>query len=100
MQVIHNDVTAKLAEATVTEFGISQWPSMYYLVREESNFNPWAVNKSSGAGGLGQALPPSKMGCKSLDDVQCQINWLIGYVKQRYGTPEKAWQFHLVANYY
>lgn len=55
-----------------------------YIIDHESHFNPQIVNPSSGACGIGQALPCSKMGC-SLDNVDCQVNWLVGYFQNHYG---------------
>lgn len=67
-----------------------------FIYAHESGNNPAAINKSSGACGLGQALPCSKMGC-SLSDYACQDAWFTNYMKQRYGTWEAAvsfWRVH------
>ncbi|MEK6879068.1 MAG: hypothetical protein AABY22_05640, partial [Nanoarchaeota archaeon] len=58
------------------------------------SFNPYAINSSSGACGLGQALPCSKMKC-DLSDTACQISWTINYIKDRYGNPTNAYRFWL-----
>lgn len=80
-------------------FGISQLQSLEHLIQKESNFNPWAVNTSSGACGMGQALPCKKMKC-DLGDSECQAKWTIRYIKSRYGTPDKAWSFHQIKGWY
>lgn len=69
------------------------------LIKSESGWRMNAVNPSSGACGLGQSLPCEKMGC-SLGDVDCQTQWIVGYVNRRYGSPLSAWNFHLENNWY
>lgn len=67
-----------------------------YIYMKESGNNPGAINRSSGACGLGQALPCSKMGC-SLSDYACQDAWFTQYMKNRYGTWNNAkafWDSH------
>jgi len=69
------------------------------IIAKESGFNPHAINSSSGACGLGQALPCAKMPC-SLDDVRCQVNWMNRYITARYGTPTAALTFHRSHGWY
>jgi exonuclease VII small subunit len=69
------------------------------LIRKESNCNPYAMNSSSGACGIAQALPCSKMGCKWGDPI-CQLKWMDGYIKNRYGSWGAALNFHYANNYY
>lgn len=59
------------------------------LVLNESGCRPDAVNPSSKACGIPQALPCSKMGCTLADPV-CQLRWMNTYVQGRYGTWENA----------
>ena len=64
------------------------------LWERESNWNPNAVNKSSGATGIPQALPGSKMASEGSDwatNAKTQIRWGLKYIKNRYGTPSAAW---------
>lgn len=75
----------------------SQWPYFDQIIESESGWNPSAVNPSSFACGLPQALPCSKLGSMEVDH---QIDWTINYVKERYGTPQAAWSFHLKNGYY
>lgn len=66
------------------------------LVEKESNWNPNAINKSSGAAGLFQALPASKMASEGSDymtNYKTQVKWGLKYIKNRYGTPSNAWAF-------
>jgi len=69
-----------------------EWDSLYLLWMRESGWNPMAVNRSSGACGIPQALPCSKIPDKSTVG---QINWGLDYIQRRYGTPLNAmahWQ--------
>lgn len=69
------------------------WLYVAELLARESTWSSRAVNPSSGACGLFQALPCSKMGCK-LGDAECQLIWGEGYVLNRYGTFKEALEFH------
>lgn len=69
------------------------------LVFKESGFHPDSINKSSGACGLFQSYPCGKMDCQ-LSDISCQLNWGEQYIKNRYGTPEKALEFHNLNGWY
>ena len=90
-------VQQKLRDAAASAFGADQVDAFMAIVGEESGFNPNAYNVHSGACGLFQALPCSKMGGMAVDN---QIRWGIGYIRARYGTPKNAWAFHLIHNYY
>lgn len=64
------------------------------LWNKESGWNPYAYNASSGAYGIPQALPGSKMASKGSDyltNYQTQINWGLSYINSRYGNPQNAW---------
>lgn len=65
-----------------------------FIYNKESGNNPNSINRSSGACGLGQALPCSKMGC-SLGDYACQDAFFTKYMQSRYGTWENAKAFWL-----
>lgn len=91
------DVYATAQSLTVAAFGEEHWDAMARLIQRESGFNPNAVNKSSGACGLPQALPCSKIKDTS---VEGQITWMINYVRNRYGNPTKALSFQLSHNWY
>jgi hypothetical protein len=76
-----------------------QWPLLVELYSRESSLNPGAVNQSSGACGLPQALPCSKMAC-SLDDIDCQLAWGLSYISKRYGTPQAALNHSYMTGWY
>lgn len=78
--------------AIVAPAGSSDAKSFIY--EHESGNNPAAINPGSGACGLGQALPCSKMPC-SLSDYACQDAFFTGYMQDRYGTWENARAFWL-----
>ena len=70
-----------------------------FIYMKESGNNPGAINRSSGACGLGQALPCSKMGC-SLSDYACQDAWFTNYMRSRYGTWANAKAFWLAHHWW
>lgn len=74
-------------DATVYVFGKAEWDSMYRLIMRESGFNPYAKNPTSGACGIFQANPCSKITDRS---VSGQIKWGIAYVSARYSNPTIA----------
>jgi hypothetical protein len=65
-----------------------------WIYNEESGNNPEAINRYSGACGLGQALPCSKMPC-SLSDYTCQDNYFTSYMLSRYGSWQAAYEYHI-----
>lgn len=72
----------------------SEWTCLDLLWQRESGWNPSASNPSSGAYGIPQALPGSKMGSAGSDwatNPATQIEWGLGYIADRYGTPCGAW---------
>jgi hypothetical protein len=75
-------------------FKIDQFPCLDKLWKKESGWNHRASNPSSGAYGVPQALPGSKMGSVASDwrtNPATQIKWGLGYIKGRYKTPCNAW---------
>jgi len=76
-----------------------EYSAKMFIYYRESKNNPSSVNQSSGACGLGQALPCSKMPC-SLSDYACQDKFFTGYMQNRYGTWEKAKAFWLSNNWW
>ncbi|MFE0255039.1 transglycosylase SLT domain-containing protein [Streptomyces sp. NPDC059010] len=66
------------------------------IVDHESGWNYKAVNPSSGAYGLVQAYPGSKMASAGSDwqtNPATQIKWGLNYMNERYGSPCDAWTF-------
>ncbi|WP_433434438.1 lytic transglycosylase domain-containing protein [Nonomuraea sp. CA-141351] len=71
-----------------------QWGCLERLWTKESGWNERAMNRYSGAYGIPQALPGSKMASAGGDwqtNAETQIKWGLGYIKGRYGTPCAAW---------
>ena len=64
------------------------------LWNKESGWNYKATNPSSGAYGIPQSLPGSKMASEGSDwktNPATQIKWGLGYIEGRYDTPCGAW---------
>lgn len=92
----------KYAQSQLARYGWgNQWDAFNRLVTQESSWNPNAVNPSSGAWGLAQILPSAHRDIRpgSLNAGQ-QIDWMLNYIKGRYGNPNNAWNFHLRNNWY
>ncbi|CAL9557361.1 hypothetical protein SUDANB108_04591 [Streptomyces sp. enrichment culture] len=73
------------------------------IVDHESDWNYKAVNPSSGAYGLFQALPGSKMSSVGADwqtNPATQIKWGLNYMNDRYGSPCDAWSFWQANRWY
>jgi hypothetical protein len=71
-----------------------QWGCLESLWMKESGWNERAMNTSSGAYGIPQSLPGTKMASAGGDwqtNAATQIEWGLGYIKARYGTPCGAW---------
>jgi hypothetical protein len=80
-----------------------QWNALVDLWNRESGWNELAENPSSGAYGIPQSLPASKMataGPDYLTNPATQIRWGLGYIKARYGSPEGAWAHEESAGWY
>jgi len=75
-------------------WGDDQFGCLVSLWNRESGWNYQAYNRSSGAYGIPQALPGSKMGSAGADwqsNAATQVNWGLGYIAGRYGSPCGAW---------
>jgi len=80
-----------------------QWACLDNLWQRESGWRHTAGNKRTGAYGIPQAYPGEKMAKFGADwrtNPATQIEWGLSYVKGRYGTPCKAWNFFLAKNWY
>ncbi len=74
----------------------AQFQCFSNIVAHESGWNHHATNASSGAYGLVQALPASKMSSAGTDwkeNPKTQIKWGLSYMNSRYGSPCAAWSF-------
>jgi hypothetical protein len=69
----------------------NEWSALEQLWHNESGWNPNAVNSSSGACGIPQALPCTKI--PNPQSTESQIDWGLAYIKNRYGSPSKALAF-------
>ncbi len=81
----------------------SQFSCLDQLWNHESGWNPSAENPSSGAYGIPQALPGSKMASAGPDwqsNPATQIKWGLGYIKGLYGTPCGAWAHEEATGWY
>lgn len=73
------------------------------IVDHESGWDYTATNPSSGAYGLMQALPGSKMASAGADwqtNPATQIEWGLSYMNDRYGSPCGAWEFWQANGWY
>jgi hypothetical protein len=83
--------------------GSGQFSCFSNIVSRESGWNYTATNPSSGAYGLVQSNPGSKMASVASDwrtNPATQIKWGLNYMNSRYGSPCGAWQFWQSHNYY
>jgi resuscitation-promoting factor RpfB len=83
-------------------FATSQWSCLDALWERESGWIYDAEN-ASGAYGIPQALPGSKMASAGPDwetDPTTQINWGLGYIQSTYGTPCAAWDHEEADGWY
>lgn len=69
-----------------------EWGYVDFIVKRESGWNPNATNRSSGACGLVQALPCSKVPGNGYDPVD-NLRWSNGYAVGRYGSWAQAYEF-------
>ena len=77
-------------------WGPDQFGPLRELWERESNWRWNARNPSSGAYGIPQALPANKMASAGSDwrtNPITQIRWGLGYIRDRYGSPARAWSF-------
>jgi hypothetical protein len=87
-------IGAALATAYGWGPGTSNWTSLVNLWTRESGWSNTARNSSSGAYGIPQALPPTKMPAAALpptNSATAQISWGLKYIKNTYGDPNGAW---------
>ena len=81
----------------------SQFSCLVSLWNQESGWNVYATNPASGAYGIPQALPGSKMASAGADwqtDAATQIRWGLSYIKSLYGSPCGAWSHEEADGWY
>ena len=98
---------AKYVTRTIMEsdysWGADQYGCLNRLWTKESHWNYKAHNYRSGAHGIPQALPASKMEVVGTDwrtNPVTQIRWGLRYIDIRYETPCKAWAKFKRSKYY
>ena len=90
------------------QVGKANWLCLDELWQRESSWQtrkrPWtAVNRSSGAYGIPQALPAKKMSSAGADwkyNPKTQIDWGLNYIKKRYGNACNALSHHNKKGWY
>ncbi len=84
-------------------WGADQFGCLVSLWNKESGWRVSASNPSSGAYGIPQALPGSKMATAGADwqtNAATQISWGLSYIASAYGTPCAAWSHSQATNWY
>ena len=84
-------------------WGPGQFRALDQIASAESGWNPGAVNPSSGAAGIPQALPSAHPGLVTdawMHDPRAQIRWMLDYISQRYNTPQHALEIRQQQGYY
>lgn len=84
-------------------WGESQFAALEKLWQKESGWSYTAYNASSGATGIPQSLPGSKMATAGADwetNAATQIAWGLDYIARAYGSPSAAWSHSQSVNWY
>ncbi|OIJ26293.1 lytic transglycosylase domain-containing protein [Nocardioides luteus] len=94
-----------IARSMLADFGwgLDQFSCLEPLWEKESGWNVSASNPSSSAYGIPQALPGSKMASAGDDwqtNAATQIEWGLGYINDRYGSPCGAWSHSQSSGWY
>jgi hypothetical protein len=95
-------VAASLASSRYG-WGSGEFSCLNQLWQKESGWSYTAYNASSGATGIPQALPGSKMASAGADwktNAATQISWGLEYIKSVYGNPCSAWGHSQAVNWY
>lgn len=80
-----------------------QFRYLSWLWQRESGWNKYARNPYSGAYGIPQALPGSKMasaGPNWRSNARTQIRWGLRYIRARYGSPRRVWKHSQATGWY
>ncbi|MET7289973.1 transglycosylase SLT domain-containing protein [Streptomyces sp. NPDC005573] len=98
-----NYTVAQIQAMASQMVGAGQFQCFSNIVNHESSWNYHAVNASSGAYGLFQALPAGKYASAGSDwqtNPATQIKWGLNYMNSRYGSPCQAWSFWQANSWY
>jgi hypothetical protein len=95
----------QIAQAMLGSFGwsSSQFSCLDPLWAHESGWSVTAYNAGSGAYGIPQALPGSRMASAGPDwqnNAATQIRWGLDYIKGTYGSPCGAWDHEQATGWY
>ena len=95
----------QIARQMLKTFRWRKWQFRYLnmLWSRESSWNVHASNPYSGAYGIPQAVPGSKMataGPNWTGSARTQIRWGMRYIKSRYGSPYWAWEHEIGDGWY
>jgi hypothetical protein len=95
----------QIAQAMLASFGwsSSQFSCLDPLWAHESGWSVSAYNAGSGAYGIPQALPGSRMASAGPDwqtNAATQIRWGLEYIKGTYGSPCGAWDHEQATGWY
>lgn len=99
--VVHTVNEAKSYALAV--LGAVQYSCIDKIFTQESNWRTKALNSTTGAYGIPQALPGSKMATIASDwrvNPVTQVKWGIKYVNGRYGSACVAWRFKQIHGWY
>jgi Transglycosylase SLT domain len=107
VELARKSTGAKYVARTIMQeqysWGADQYTCLNRLWTKESHWNYKAHNYRSGAHGIAQALPATKMEVISTDwrtNPVTQIRWGLRYIDLRYDTPCKAWAKFKRSHYY
>lgn len=101
-----NKAIARLLAAPYGWSAGIEWDSLDKLWTRESGWSNTALNASSGAYGIVQALPPTKLPASGQappvgsSSASAQIAWGLAYIKSRYGSPSAAWAHETANSWY
>lgn len=106
--VVRRPLTTAVLPATAKGYALSlvgsaQFACLLPLWQRESGWNATDMNTSSGAYGIPQALPGTKMATAGADwrtNPLTQVRWGVGYIHGRYGTPCAAWAHEQAFGWY
>lgn len=93
----------KMAAAYPYDWSGGQWSCLDWLWTRESGWRMVWNYQGSGAYGIPQSLPASKMAAAGADymtDPATQIRWGLAYIASAYGTPCGAWAHEEADSWY
>jgi len=101
----HRATARTIARGMLRHFRWSrrQFKFLNWLWNRESGWNVYAENPYSAAYGIPQAVPGSKMGSAGPNwrsNARTQIRWGLRYIRDRYGSPRRAWAHEEGAGWY